>query len=231
VRPLWQVISDISSALGHDEGVHISGAQASAKLFATVPFFEGLTLDEIGGRGVRWPERHDFVSPAWEPAKLEIPAAAPPAQDGALRLGTWRPLWANKDVDVSPILHFARARQIAELAPADAETLGIREGDRVRVRPGHAVGTGEAGDNGGRGSSVEAGVKLRSAIPTGTVFLAEATKENPVNVLTGALVTIERVAGASWEPSAVPQQLTPAAEGLSEMPASAPLPIPPRELT
>jgi NADH-quinone oxidoreductase subunit G len=217
VRPLWQVISDISAALGHDEGVHISGAQASAKLFATVPFFEGLTLDEIGGRGVRWPERHDFVSPAWEPARLEIPPAAPPAQDGALRLGTWRPLWANKDVDVSPILHFARARQIAELSPADAEALGVREGDRIAVRE--------------NGSSVEAGVKLRSAIPSGTVFLAEATKDDPVNVLTGALVTIERVAGASWEPSAVPQQLTPAAEGLSEMPPSAPLPIPPRELT
>jgi hypothetical protein len=29
----------------------------------------------------------------------------------------------------------------------------------------------------------------------------------------------------------VPQQLTPSAEGLSEMPPSAPLPIPPREVS
>jgi NADH-quinone oxidoreductase subunit G len=190
---------------------------ASQQLFDAVPFYEGLTLDEIGGRGVRWPERHDFVSPAWELAALEIPPASPPPQDGALRLGTWRPLWADKDVDVSPILHFARARQVAELSPTDAEALGIREGDRVEVRQ--------------NGSKVSAGVKLRAAIPSGTVFLAEATQEEPANVLTGSLVTIERVGGAGWEPSAVAQQLTPAAEGLSEMPPSAPLPIPPRELT
>jgi NADH-quinone oxidoreductase subunit G len=81
------------------------------------------------------------------------------------------------------------------------------------------------------GSSVSAGVKLRASIPSGTVFLAEATPEDPANVLTGALVTVERVGPAGWEPSAVAQQVTPAAEGLSEMPPSAPLPIPPREVT
>jgi NADH-quinone oxidoreductase subunit G len=178
VRPLWQVISDVSRAVGHSEGVFVAGAQVSDALFAAVPFFAGLTLDEIGGRGVRWPERHAFDAPAWEPAKLEIPAGAPAAQDGALRLGTWRPLWANKDVDVSPILQFARARQTAELSPGDAEALGIRDGDRVAVRE--------------NGTRVEAGAKLRAAIPPGTVFLAEATQENSANALTGGLVTIER---------------------------------------
>ena len=178
VRPLWQVISDVSRALGHSEGVFVTGAQVSEQLFGAVPFYAGLTLDEIGGRGVRWPERHELASPEWKPAALEVPAGAPAAHDGALRLGTWRPLWAHKDVDVSPILHFARARQVAELSPGDAEALGIRDGDRVEVRE--------------NGSRVEAGVKLRAAIPPGTVFLAEATKENPANVLTGGLVTIER---------------------------------------
>ena len=218
VRPIWQVISDVARQLGWEDGVHLTGGQASTKLFAAVPFFNGLTLDEIGGRGVRWQDRHAFATPDWEPSALEIPAASPPAQDGALRLGTYRPLWAHKDVDLSPILQFARARQVAELSPGDADALGIREGDRVKVRE--------------NGSAVDAGVKLRAAIPSGTVFLAEGTSENPVNVLTGALVTIERVAGArEWEPSAVPAQITPAAEGLSEMPPSAALPIPPREVT
>jgi NADH-quinone oxidoreductase subunit G len=177
VRPLWQVISDVSSALGHSEGVYLTGAQVSARLFGAVPFYAGLTLEEIGGRGVRWPERHALDS-SWEPAKLEIPAGAPAAQAGALRLGTWRPLWAHKDVDVSPILQFARARQTAELSPGDAEALGIRDGDRVAVRE--------------NGTRVEAAAKVRAAIPPGTVFLAEATKEEPANVLTAGLVTIER---------------------------------------
>src|SRR3954451_19023509 len=62
VRALWQVISDVSRALGHNEGVFVTGAQVSQELFAAVPFFAGLTLDEIGGRGVRWPERHALES-------------------------------------------------------------------------------------------------------------------------------------------------------------------------
>jgi NADH-quinone oxidoreductase subunit G len=45
-------------------------------------------------------------------------------------------------------------------------------------------------------------------------------------------VRVERVAGpAAPEPTAVPVQVAPAAEGLAEMPPSAPLPSPPREVT
>ena len=44
-----------------------------AQLFAAVPFYAGLTLDEIGGRGMRWPEREGArAAPgAWEPAELD----------------------------------------------------------------------------------------------------------------------------------------------------------------
>ena len=58
--------------------------------------------------------------------------------------------------------------------------------------------------------------------------LAEGTREQPANALTDAMVEVRRVAGPG-EPvaSAVAAQVTPAAEGLSEMPPSAPLDIPP----
>ena len=55
VRPIWQVIADVAQACGTDLGV-LSGPMASAQLFAAVPFYAGLTLDAIGGRGIRWPE-------------------------------------------------------------------------------------------------------------------------------------------------------------------------------
>jgi NADH-quinone oxidoreductase subunit G len=75
-------------------------------------------------------------------------------------------------------------------------------------------------------------VKLRAAVPAGSVFLAEGVRDEPANVLTEALVTVRRVAGpAAAERSAVPAQVAPAAEGMAEMPPSAPLPIPPREAT
>jgi NADH-quinone oxidoreductase subunit G len=135
-----------------------------------------------------------------------------------LRLGTFRSLWADKTVDVSPLLHFLRAKQVVEMAPADADRLGIREGDRVEV--GHD------------GTRVKGAVKLRAAVPAGSVFLAEGVVDAPVNALTEALVQVRRVAGpATPEPSAVTVQVAPAVEGLAEMPPSAPLPIPPREVS
>jgi NADH-quinone oxidoreductase subunit G len=216
VRPLWQVITDIARQLGYSTGDFRTGAQVSRRLLETVPFYAGITLEEIGGRGVRWVERDEFVSPAWQPAKLEIPAAAPAAAEGRLRLGTYRPLWAAKEVDISPVLHFIRARQMAEMSPVDADALGINEGDQVEL---------------GNGSRVRANVKLREAVPAGSVFLAEGTRDDGWNVLDDGLVEIHRVGAGSLEPSAVAAQVQPAVEGLSEMPPSAALPIPPREVT
>jgi NADH-quinone oxidoreductase subunit G len=212
VRPGWQVIAGVAAAAGHDLEV-LSGPMASAKLFAAVPFFNGLTLDAIGGRGVRWPETEagQAWSAGWEPAKLSVPDAAAVA-DGRLRLGTFRTLWASKEVDASPALKFLRARQIVELSPEDAAALGVREGDRVEV--------------GSNGTRVQGPVKLRAAVPGGTVFLAEGTHDQPANVLTEPLVEIRRVGAEPLSPSAVPAMVQPAAEGLAEAPASAPQDIP-----
>ena len=217
VRAGWQVLADIAAGCGLDLGVR-TGAMASQQLFDAVPFYAGLTLDEIGGRGVRWPELNQDWGAGWEPAQLDAWPTFPAAGTGRLRLGTFRSLWADKTVDVSPLLHFLRAKQIVELSPEDAAALGIREGDRVEV--GH------------NGTGVKGAVKLRAAVPAGSVFLAEGVVDAPANLLTEPLVQVHRVAGpATPEPSAVPVQVAPAAEGLAEMPPSAPLPIPPRELT
>jgi NADH-quinone oxidoreductase subunit G len=213
VRPGWQVIAEVAKVAGRDLGV-LSGPMATQRLFDAVPFFAGLTLDEIGGRGVRWPETEagQAWGAGWEPAPLSVPDAAPVA-NGRLRLGTFRTLWASKEVDASPALHFLRARQVVELSPEDAGVLGIREGDRVEV--------------GVNGTRVQGPVRLRAAVPTGSVFLAEGTHEQPANALTAGLVEVRRTGGAPLEATAVSAQLQPAAEGLAEAPASAPLDIPP----
>ena len=126
------------------------------------------------------------------------------------------PLWGSKDVDIAPSLQFIRARQVAELSPVDASALGIGEGDRVEV---------------GNGTRVRAQARLRQAIPAGTVFLAEGIAQDNANVLTGGLVEVHRVGPGPTEPTAAAAQVQPAVEGLAEMPPSAPLPIPPREVT
>ncbi len=60
VRAGWQVLADVAERLGLDLGV-LSGGMASQQLFDAVPFYAGLTVDEIGGRGVRWQERERAV--------------------------------------------------------------------------------------------------------------------------------------------------------------------------
>jgi NADH-quinone oxidoreductase subunit G len=216
VRPLWQVIGDIAGAIGLDLRAR-TGPMVSQQLFEAVPFYAGLSLDAIGGRGVRWPSSEAaaaFGTTTWELAKLDVPSAVPSTTESALRLGTFRSLWSSKEVDVSPALQFLRPRQVVELSPADAQRLGIGEGDQVEV--------------GSNGTRVRGAVRLRAAIPGGSVFLSEGTHEQPANMLTEPMVEVRRVgAPAEAHPSAVPAQLTPAAEGLAEAPASAPMDIPP----
>jgi NADH-quinone oxidoreductase subunit G len=55
-RPEWSVLAELGGRLGLDLEA-LTGAMASAQLFEAVPFYAGLTLEEIGGKGVRWQER------------------------------------------------------------------------------------------------------------------------------------------------------------------------------
>jgi NADH-quinone oxidoreductase subunit G len=51
-RAEWQVLADLADRIGLDLRVQ-SAAMASLQLFDAVPSYAGLTLEEIGGRGVR----------------------------------------------------------------------------------------------------------------------------------------------------------------------------------
>ncbi len=161
VRAGWSVLAELSRRLGTDLGV-LTSSMASAQLFAAVPFYAGLTLEEIGGKGVRWQTR-DAASafPAAGDAAAggdrdeAVPAAA--QANGRLRLGTFRSVWNSEAVRVSPALHFLHPKPTLEISPADARRLKLFQGDRVVV--------------GADGSTVDATVTLRDAVPEGTVFM------------------------------------------------------------
>jgi NADH-quinone oxidoreductase subunit G len=55
-RAQWLLISDLASRIGLDLEAP-TGASVSEQLFDAVPFYAGLTLEEIGGKGVRWQDR------------------------------------------------------------------------------------------------------------------------------------------------------------------------------
>jgi NADH-quinone oxidoreductase subunit G len=209
------VIAEVARRAGHDLGV-VAGPMASRQLFDAVPFYAGLTLDAIGGRGIRWPDA-EAAAPLgarkWELAKLEVPPVSGAPRDGALRLGTWRSLWAAPEVDLSPALRFLRPRQIVELSPVDADRLGVRDGEQVEVR--------------GNGTRVRGAAKLRASVPAGSVFLLEGTHEEPANALSDRVVEVLPSRRVADQSAATPVIVTPAGEGQAEAPASAPLTLPP----
>jgi NADH-quinone oxidoreductase subunit G len=189
VRAGWWVLAELCKRLGLDTGVLTSG-MAFGQLADAVPFYEGLTLDELGGRGVRWPERRQAAAmPVPSPGAIDAGRggryatdsssdAAPPAHNGALRLGTYRPIWASPEVEISPALHFTVARQQVELSPEDARRLGIATGDTVQVAQ--------------NGTRLAATAAVRSGVPRGTAFLAEGVAEDSANRLTEPVVEVRK---------------------------------------
>jgi len=166
------VLAELTERVGLPAGP-LTGPMVTAMLAEAVAFYGGITLDEIGGKGVRWPEREAasaFPGVEAGPFELERPPA-PPAANGRLRLGTYRSLWAAPEVEASPALKFLAVRQRAELAPADAERLGIADGAPVSVAR--------------NGASLAAEAAIRSAIPAGAVFLAEGVEGAGANAVTG----------------------------------------------
>jgi NADH-quinone oxidoreductase subunit G len=181
VRPIWQVLVELSALLGDETGID-SPPEALAAIASEVPFYAGITHEEMGGRGVRWQDREAASAfPKAEAPAGPVPTPAPTG-DGGLRLGTYRDLWASEVADQSPALRFLAPRQTLELAPVDADRLAVAQGDEVEVRS--------------NGTSLRARVMIRERVRPGSGFLIEGTAEANANALpTGELVEVTKAGG------------------------------------
>ncbi len=222
VRPGWSALADVARRNGLDLGVLTSG-MAFDQLVQAVPFYAGLTLEEIGGRGIRWQEREQASAPAnggpaagfaaetvasgdayrpGERALQESPLAesgvgesgvleSGVAESGVadsgrgdgppnhrLRLGTYRPIWAAPEVEISPALHYTVARQQVELAPEDARRLGIANGEAVNVSQ--------------NGTRLSATAAVRTGVPEGVAFLADGIASDSANALTEREIEVHK---------------------------------------
>jgi NADH-quinone oxidoreductase subunit G len=200
VRAGWSVIAEIAKRTGLDTGA-MTSSMVFAQLVEAVPFYKGITLEEIGGQGIRWPERDEASgfdlggNSDIDRVSAQAPSAAPesgaskeadeyggrhgrrpPRQ--ALRLGTYRPIWASPEVEISPSLHYTVARQQAELSPEDARRLGIATGETIEVAQ--------------NGTCVEATAAVRTGVPPGTVFLATGIAQDSANALTAPNVEVRK---------------------------------------
>ncbi|MDQ4049515.1 MAG: molybdopterin-dependent oxidoreductase, partial [Actinomycetota bacterium] len=178
VRPVWSVLADLAARAGAGLDV-LTSAMVTSALTLDVPFYTGITIEEIGGSGVRWQDRGAALAlPAAElpDAPLE---AAPELRQG-MRLGVAPSLWSGAVTRHAPSLKFLAPVQRAELSPADAERIGVGPGDEVEVSSG--------------GHTLRATVALRQAVAPGNVFLTAGTeRENPTSLMNGIPPMVEVV--------------------------------------
>ncbi len=210
----WQWLAELAFRLGHETGID-SSLEALEALAAEVSFYAGITHSEISGTGVRWPEReqasafpttpgpvpgtgtaatseshaNDDSVPGTTETSEASEAGEPEAPSHSLRLGTYRDLWAHQVTERSPALRFLMPGQTLELSLADAERIGVSQGDQVKVRS--------------NGHSVQARVAIRERIRPGSGFLIEGVSEQGPNALAEAeLVEVEKIAADHGAPEA-----------------------------
>jgi NADH-quinone oxidoreductase subunit G len=206
IRPGWQTLAALSTAIGHDTGV-TSQPTAFQALTTAVPFYASITDADIGGRGARWQETESVGTlPASADSASNLPASAESAgaqapgagadspdtqrerasaeavpvtgAPGELALGTYRDLWAGPITELNPPLKFLKPSQRVEVSPEDATRLALSHGDAVRVTQGL--------------KSVEATVAIRERVPEGVCFLAEGVALGNANsLLNGHRVRVE----------------------------------------
>ncbi len=190
VRSGWWVLAEVAKRVGLETGV-LTSSMAFRQLAEAVPFYRDLTLEEIGGRGVRWPEREAAsafpssdgrTSPPGYTYAVPEGQSPPPPTDGALRLGTYRPVWAAPEVEISPSRQYTVAPQQAERSPEDAQRLGVVTGEMLEVSQ--------------NGTSLRARAAVRSGVPAGTIFLATGLAADSANALTEPHVEVRKVGTA-----------------------------------
>ncbi len=106
VRPGWAVLTELARRCGLELNLDRSAA-AFEQLVAAVAVYEGLTLEAIAGHGVRWPVRPQGAAVTLgEELVVDLPVPSPAesrtSANGFLRVGTYRPIWASPEVEVSP---------------------------------------------------------------------------------------------------------------------------------
>ena len=169
----WRFLDAVAAELGAGVGAE-APAEVFAALTAEVPFYDGLTYEEIGGTGLRWGDRppgHSWTPPAAERRSASRPAPEPDGE--GLVLGTYRDLWAAEVTKRNPALRFLMPKQRLEIAGKDAEGLDLSNGDQVTVSV--------------NGHSVDATVAIRERMREGAAFLIEGTDEANANLLTNGV--------------------------------------------
>jgi NADH-quinone oxidoreductase subunit G len=166
-RAGWSVLVELCERVGAPTGA-LSSSAVTALIAEAVPFYAGITLDEIGGDGVRWQDR-DAASAAPDAELSTDRLEEPPAASEGLTLASVPTLWSGPAVEHSPSLRFLDTGPQVLVSLADARELGIESGEEVALLA--------------NGHTVNATAVIRTGVPRGSVFLSPPSlPEGPVEV-------------------------------------------------
>ncbi|MDP3879939.1 MAG: formate dehydrogenase subunit alpha [Dehalococcoidales bacterium] len=185
-RPDWQITCQIAHKMGA-KGFDFEGPpQIMEEIASLTPSYGGISFDRIESGGLQWPcptpehpgtpilhtqtftrGKGHFVPLSYKPS-AELPDAEYP-----LVLTTERSLYQYHTGTMSRKvkgLNRMRGEELVEINPADASTLGIADGDMVKVTS--------------RRGEVVSKAKVTGASPVGVVSMDFHFGESPANVLT-----------------------------------------------
>ena len=174
-RPDWQIIAALARAMGQDFGA-LSPEKVMAEIAALAPMYAEISYQALGEEGLprRWPEPKEwtFAEVKYEPL--------PSDEEYPFTLVTGRVLYDRGVlVSRSEMMAALIPEAYVEINPADAEELGLAEGDRVKV-----ISVKD---------SLALKAKITPAIRPRCVFVPLYLSETPVDVLIEKEAAITRV--------------------------------------
>ncbi len=184
-RADWEILCDLSRRMGYD--MQYDSAEGIFEEVARLtPSYGGITYERIDKVGLQWPcpsldhpgtkFLHEGTFPRGKGLLQGIdhkPAAELPDEEYPILLTTGRKLnHYNVMTRFSDSLLTLDPHEEAEINPADAAKLGLRDDDEIRVSS--------------RRGSVVTRVKITDKIAPGVIFMTFHYKESPTNELTHA---------------------------------------------
>jgi len=184
-RADWEIIADLSNRMGYPM-TYESPADIFDELRRLTPTYAGMTYDRVDACGLQWPcpstdhpgtaFLHEGTFPRGRGHMTGVEYEAPAEltnDEYPILLTTGRMLYQyNISTRQSPTIEFLAPYERAEINPSDAESIGVSDGDKMRVTS--------------RRGSVVTRVNVTDRVPPGTIFMTFHYRETAVNELTNS---------------------------------------------
>ncbi len=185
----WEIIADISAKMGYPMS-YASAGEIMAEINRVAPSYAGITYDRIEKEGIQWP-CPDIAHPGTRFLHKDrfsrglglfhaieyLPPAELPDQEYPLLLSTGRVLYHYHTGTMTRLAQGSTERcpeSLVEIHPQDAEKLGLRDGQMVRVTS--------------RRGTLQARAKVTTRSDAGMIFMNFHFREAAVNLLTNPVL-------------------------------------------